>query len=185
MRSTALNGMDPKLKQNFLEWESYHLRGLNPEEIMGSQKARLGYLANPTEQHARIMELRYLFKFTPDYKVTLTDAEKILDMITKGKTSVEPDFVLIVNKDPKRLAKLFNEFWATIPALPLIYPQSEPPAEFRNGGTVYPKVTQLVNRTNNKNIDFINRLKDPNRQTILDWGVATHKMGWLKKMVKQ
>ena len=33
-----------------------------------------------------------------------------------------------------------------------------------------------------KNIDFINRLKDPNREVIQDWAdlssIATHKMGW-------
>lgn len=35
---------------------------------------------------------------------------------------------------------------------------------------------------NIKNIDFINRLKDPNREFIQDWvdplSIATHKMGW-------
>lgn len=41
---------------------------------------------------------------------------------------------------------------------------------------------QLVNRTNTKNIDFVNRLKDPNRKFITNWEnqnqIATHKMSW-------
>lgn len=49
-------------------------------------------------------------------------------------------------------------------------------------GLLYPKVNQLINRTNQKNIDFINRLKDPNRKFITNWEnpnqIATHKMSW-------
>jgi hypothetical protein len=52
----------------------------------------------------------------------------------------------------------------------------------QKGGLLYPKVNQLINRTNQKNIDFINRLKDPNRKFITNWEnqnqIATHKMSW-------
>ena len=52
----------------------------------------------------------------------------------------------------------------------------------QEGGLLYPKVNQLINRTNQKNIDFINRLKDPNRKFITNWEnpnqIATHKMSW-------
>ena len=43
--------------------------------------------------------------------------------------------------------------------------------------------SKLISAIKNiKNIDFINRLKDPNREVIQDWAdpssIATHKMGW-------
>ena len=44
------------------------------------------------------------------------------------------------------------------------------------------KVSQLVKRTNQKDIDFVNRLKDPNRKSITNWSnpkeISTHKMSW-------
>lgn len=48
---------------------------------------------------------------------------------------------------------------------------------FQQGGLL-----QLINRTNQKNVDFINRLKDPNRKFIPNWEnlneITTHKMSW-------
>lgn len=44
------------------------------------------------------------------------------------------------------------------------------------------KVRQLIKRTNQKDIDFVNRLKDPNRKSITNWSnpkeISTHKMSW-------
>lgn len=44
------------------------------------------------------------------------------------------------------------------------------------------KVSQLIKRTNQKDIDFVNRLKDPNRKSITNWDnpkeISTHKMSW-------
>lgn len=44
------------------------------------------------------------------------------------------------------------------------------------------KVNQLIKRTNQKDIDFVNRLKDPNRKSITNWDnpkeISTHKMSW-------
>jgi hypothetical protein len=55
----------------------------------------------------------------------------------------------------------------------------------QQGGLLYPKVNQLINRTNQKNIDFVNRLKDSKRKFITNWenpkDIATHKMGWANK----
>ena len=52
----------------------------------------------------------------------------------------------------------------------------------QKGGLLYPKVNQLINRTNQKSINFVNRLKDPNRKFITNWEnpnqIATHKMSW-------
>lgn len=50
--------------------------------------------------------------------------------------------------------------------------------KLQDGGSL----KQLIDRTNKKSVDFINRLKDPNRKYIKDWenpnNIATHKMSW-------
>lgn len=52
------------------------------------------------------------------------------------------------------------------------------------GGLIpnYKSQLQMVNRVNNSEVDFIKRLKDPNRQGIPDWtkfnDVASHRMAW-------
>lgn len=50
-------------------------------------------------------------------------------------------------------------------------------SSFQQGGLI-----DLINRTNKKDVNFINRLKDPNRKFIPDWSnknkIATHKMSW-------
>ena len=51
-------------------------------------------------------------------------------------------------------------------------------SQFKNGGNLI----DLINSTNSKNVDFINRLKDPNRKTITNWEnpkeISTHKISW-------
>ena len=51
-------------------------------------------------------------------------------------------------------------------------------SQFKNGG----RLIDLINRTNSKNVDFINRLKDPDRKTITNWEnpkeISTHKIQW-------
>ena len=60
-----------------------------------------------------------------------------------------------------------------------LYPELK---KHQDGGLLYPKVNQLINRTNQKSIDFVNRLKDPNRKFITNWEnpnqITTHKMSW-------
>lgn len=52
----------------------------------------------------------------------------------------------------------------------------------QSGGILDSEVNQLVNRTNQKNIDFVNRLKDPKRKFLTNWAnpnqISTHKMSW-------
>ena len=51
-------------------------------------------------------------------------------------------------------------------------------SQFKSGG----RLIDLINRTNSKNVDFINRLKDPDRKTITNWEnpkeISTHKISW-------
>lgn len=70
----------------------------------------------------------------------------------------------------RRVQKYFN-YWETGGSINYI-------SQFKSGG----KLIDLINRTNSKNVDFINRLKDPDRKTITDWEnpkkIATHKISW-------
>lgn len=55
--------------------------------------------------------------------------------------------------------------------------------KFDDGGDKKKELQTLVNNINNRsNADFVNRLKDNNRQTIRDWQdstkIATHKLSW-------
>jgi hypothetical protein len=117
MRNVALKNMNPKVKNDFLEWENYRKRGIDPDEEMGKNRAYQAYLADPTEQHARIMELRYQLGVTPDYKMDLDDAEKVLKWVDEGSSNIDPKFLNVIDKDPNKLAELFNRFWGATPLI--------------------------------------------------------------------
>ena len=73
---------DDKLK-NLHDWETLRKQGKNPAAILGKKKANEGYLSDPTEIHARIMELRKDFGLTPktSTEVTPGQAEEMLKKI--------------------------------------------------------------------------------------------------------
>jgi len=116
MRNIAIKNMDPEIKKDLLEWEQHNKFGVDPVEKMGKERAYQAYLADPTEMHARIMELRYDFNMPPDYKMDVDHARKILKFIEKGGTKIDPKFLNVIERDPKKLADLFNRFWAVTPA---------------------------------------------------------------------
>jgi hypothetical protein len=105
-----------KIKNISEEWQNLRKQGISPSQVMGKQNADLGYLANPTEVHARIMELRQLMKMTPEQSVMVTP-EKAQDIIRrienpKNAKFIDPKFLDVIDKDPKKLAALFNRLWA-------------------------------------------------------------------------
>jgi hypothetical protein len=87
---------------------------------MGRENAISGYLANPTEVHARIMQLRKALNMTPEQSKNVTpgQAKKIINIIDEAadQTFVDPKFLNIIDRDPKKLAYLFNRLWAVPPA---------------------------------------------------------------------
>lgn len=76
----------------------------------------LEYLAKPTEMHARIMQLRNLLGMTPEQSTMVTPeiAEDIIRKIEIPENAkfVDPKFLNAIDKDPKKLAALFNRLWA-------------------------------------------------------------------------
>lgn len=105
-----------KIKNISEQWKNLRKQGISPSQVMGEQNANLGYLADPTEVHARIMELRQLMKMTPEQSVMVTPekAQNIIRSIENPKNAkfIDPKFLDVIDKDPKKLAALFNRLWA-------------------------------------------------------------------------
>lgn len=78
---------------------------------LSKEEEYLAYLTDPSEQHARIMELRGHYGLKPGQQVSPEVAEKILKDIEKNATPITPDFAEVVGWNPNRLAGLFNNFW--------------------------------------------------------------------------
>ena len=67
------------------------------ENILGREKAYAGYLTDPTEIHARIMELRKQYGITPSDKISQEFSDQILDDVLSNKTQVDPAFGYMVS----------------------------------------------------------------------------------------
>jgi LAS superfamily LD-carboxypeptidase LdcB len=121
------------------EWSSLANSGKSTEEIkkiMGEDRAYLGYLSDPTEVHARVMELRHAYGLKPDQVITpemvqemknnafqaltkSTKSQNTTSILPKPKhNSVDPKFFNIFDNlhDNSSLAYLFNKLPALIPA---------------------------------------------------------------------
>ena len=68
------------------------------------------YLSDPTEVHARIMELRYHYGLKPSDKVDADFAQKILDDIKSKKTPIDSKFGKVL-ENSKNTSNLFNKLW--------------------------------------------------------------------------
>jgi len=99
---------------NLRQWEDLISKGIKPETVMGRKNVYKAYMSDPTEVHARIMELRKHFNLTPKStkEITTEEAEKILKAIKKSKTPIDRNFADVVNNDPNKLKNLFKELWA-------------------------------------------------------------------------
>lgn len=88
-------------------------------KIMGKENAYKGYYGTPTEMHARIMQLRKALNMTPEQSknVTLGQAKNIMKIIddASDQTFVDPKFLNVIDRDPQKLAYLFNRLWAVPP----------------------------------------------------------------------
>jgi uncharacterized membrane protein (UPF0127 family) len=197
MRNTALDNMDPAIKKDFLEWEDLRKKGNNPETVMGEQRAYQAYLADATEQHARIMELRKQLNITPDYEMDLEDAEKVLDWVAAGGSNIDSRFLNTIDRDPKKLAELFNKFWmapaVAVGAGAAAVAGSEPkqiiPPNFRYGGPISYQngglPGEMLYRSTSAGAPLAYNsptangylLPDPNRPELMNTGATEYKMG--------
>ena len=123
-RDAVMLTMNPDMKKDFLEWEGLRAQGKSYSEIdkiMGVKRSDNGYYSNPTEMHARIMELRKHFNLTPDKYIdpnTASDMIKKLESMPSYKQPINvKKFLKVIDKKPDNLAYLFNRLWAIPPAL--------------------------------------------------------------------
>jgi hypothetical protein len=78
------------------------------------QNKLMDYLKDPTEVHARIMELRKHFDLKPSQKVSSTMADNILSNVSTGRTKLDPKFTMLFNS-PQNFANLFNHLRVAAP----------------------------------------------------------------------
>ena len=182
MRDMVLSTINPKIKEDFMEWENLRNSGINPAEKMGSNRAYQAYLADPTEMHARISELRNEFKIIPSQEVTSDLAKKIITKINEGKSQVTPGFLKVIDNDPEKLSKLFNQLWTAAPIVGAGYlggkalqqnkqDNSQWLNKYQNGGYVVNSGDNLSTIAKNNNTDIatlqsLNNIKDVNRISI-------------------
>ena len=110
------SNINPKLKNVVITWTQLRNKGIDPATKMGADLADWGYVANPTEVHARIMQLREHFKLTPAMEVTPEMAQNILTEIKKGTTPItRADKFARMMTDAGSFANLFNGLRVMVP----------------------------------------------------------------------
>ncbi len=116
-RGEVLNNLSLDVNNLFHEWETLKNQGKTDKEIeaiMGKSNKNLGYLGDPTEVHARVMELRKHYKLKPGQKIDPAQALQIMQDVGNKKTQVNSRFASIFpNEDA--MANMFNNLWA-VPA---------------------------------------------------------------------
>lgn len=113
----ALAALTPEKRQLFEQWEALRNEGKTTkeiEEIMGKENADFGYLSDPTEVHARIMELRKHFGLKPGEMVTPEKANQMMGSVFYGDTPVSKKFGEIF-QDEGSFANMFNKLWGVAP----------------------------------------------------------------------
>jgi len=120
MRDRVLKEMPEDVKKNFLQWESLKNQHINPETVMGQTKAYEGYISDPTEMHARVMQIREHFNLTPDDVIDRKRAKNLirrLEQIPYHRRPVDIDAMSkTIGNNPESFANLMNNMWA-VPAV--------------------------------------------------------------------
>jgi hypothetical protein len=103
-KDLILKNMNQDAATNWADFSIHRDVGKNP----------IGYLADPTEVHARIMEARKHFGLTPAEYVSEERAKDMLERIGKGRSPISRRFPEIFD-NPKQAALLFNRLPAVAP----------------------------------------------------------------------
>jgi hypothetical protein len=103
------NQLDPADVELSTKWNDLRNQGIDPSNQMTKAEQTTAYYADPTEVHARVMELRKHFKLKPDIEV---DPDMAWSMIRNmDETTVGKGFKKIIGNNPERLANLMNRLW--------------------------------------------------------------------------
>ena len=150
LRDMSLENTNPEIKNDFYEWEKLRNEGKSLKEIekiMGKDRAFQAYIADPTEMHARTMELRKHFGIKPDEKFDVNDATKKLNKLSsllkgnfKQPITGLKEYMNVIDNDPQKFANLLNNFWGLVPAgitIGALNNNSEPTNQYEYGGSIH------------------------------------------------
>jgi hypothetical protein len=156
-RNSLLNAQSPEARKKFLKWESLRNQGQSPSSVMGNVDAYEGYMANPTEMHARIMQLRKHFDLTPDMEITPDMAKGMMDKIKAMPHKKQPidieSFSDVIGGDHNKLANLMNRLWIA----PAVGAAGVAAQEKKNGA----KLIKYKNGSKSVSLAFSRGEKDP------------------------
>ena len=103
----------------------------------------LEYQYDPTEIHARIMQMRHALDLKPDDIITADKAQEYINLLNNNQIpGLRSDGGITfknVLKDPKQTARLFNELWMTVPAIggATLLNNEETEKNYAKGGFLY------------------------------------------------
>jgi hypothetical protein len=180
-KDLILDALDPEVKKVWEKWKT-------GDKTLTKAEENLGYYADPTEIHARIMQLRRQNDLTPFDIISDENSGYFMDQILSNKVPFNgPQFAKTIGNDRNKLAKLMNDLYGI--ALPVgvatgagamlanPYADKSPISKYPDGG-IKKAIKSLIKRANPKKpkIESVSKLlKLPNTPTArfvseIDWG---------------
>jgi hypothetical protein len=130
------NTIKPEYLDYYNQWESLRQSGKTSKEIdkiMGKENAYKAYLADPTEVHARIGELRQKYDLSPSQTITAKDVQNMRGGEGLPGNVVDKRFFDVFNND-NGSSFLFNRLWAAPAAVGVGAAAMANQPEQKNGG---------------------------------------------------
>ena len=110
------NSLSDQARYNLERAKDLTAKGIDLDIELGPFNSHIAYMAKPTEVHARIMQLRKHYNLTPDMRIGIKQAEKILKDVSQAKTPVNHNFTKVVD-NPDDLQRLMNKLWGVSPLI--------------------------------------------------------------------
>jgi len=113
------NNLSPERLKDYIYWRDHGYEAAKKQ--FGRKRAYEAYLADPTEQHARLMELRKYLGHTPDFQSTPEYAQSVIESLQSlnkkyiPKQFDTPGFLGVIENDPVKLSNMFNRLWGVSP----------------------------------------------------------------------
>jgi hypothetical protein len=169
LRDISLENTNPEIRNDFYEWENLRNKGEDPKKVMGDMRASQAYFANPTEMHARTMELRKYFGIKPDKIIDVNTAEKMINKLNnlpyhnyrKHPITGLHSYLNVIDYNPQKFANLLNKFWGVVPAgmtIGALNNNSEPTDQYRYGGSIHNWREVEVPHTKNQLSGWLDKL---------------------------
>ena len=128
--------INPEIHQDLEYWRRHGDDKTRTD--LGKKRRYQAYLADPTEQHARIMELRKYLGHAPDFVSTPEYAQKVMNDLSampKNKRPIDSEGLFkVIDNNPQKLSKMFNRLWGVIPVAVSVAAASEKKDGGQHGG---------------------------------------------------